>query len=102
MKGKTYLNWVQESGELNILITTRKRSLGQGNVFTRVCHSVHKGSLTVWLPGPMFLLGGLRPGGSLSGWGSLSRGISVEGINVRAGRVVCPVGGLCQGDPRVR
>ena len=38
------------------------RSLGQGNVFTGVCHSVHNGicmmSLPVWLLGPMFLLGG--------------------------------------------
>ena len=25
------------------IITTRKRSLGQGNVFTPVCHSVHRG-----------------------------------------------------------
>ena len=26
------------------IITARKRSLGQGNVFTPVCHSVHRGS----------------------------------------------------------
>ena len=26
-----------------MLITARKRSLGQGNIFTPVCHSVHKG-----------------------------------------------------------
>ena len=64
------------------MITARKRSLGQGNVFTRVCHSVHGGegglcmmSLPVWLPGPMFL-----PGVSVSGpmffrgEGSLSQG----------------------------
>ena len=25
------------------LITARKRSLGQGNIFTPVCHSVHRG-----------------------------------------------------------
>ena len=28
-----------------ILVTTRKRSLGQGNIFTPVCHSVHRGGL---------------------------------------------------------
>ena len=28
-----------------ILITARKRSLGQGNIFTPVCHSVHRGDL---------------------------------------------------------
>ena len=38
----------------SIIFTTHKRSLGQGNVFTPVCHSVHRGSL--------------------SGRGSLSRG----------------------------
>ena len=26
-----------------IIFTTRKRSLGQGNIFTPVCHSVHRG-----------------------------------------------------------
>ena len=32
---------------LNIcLITPRKRSLGQGNMFTPVCHSVHRGGLS--------------------------------------------------------
>ena len=54
--------------------------LPQGNVFTRVCHSVHRGvgpcmmSLPVWLPAPLFLLGGgifvpgpmFLPGRSLS------------------------------------
>ena len=28
-----------------LIFTARKRSFRQGNVFTRVCHSVHKGSL---------------------------------------------------------
>ena len=46
--------------------TLRKRSLGQGNIFTGVCQSFcPRGggrlmmSLPVWLPGPMFLPGGL-------------------------------------------
>ena len=30
---------------ITILITTRKRSLGQGNIFAPVCHSVHKGGV---------------------------------------------------------
>ena len=30
-----------------IFITARKRSLGQGNIFTPVCHSVHGGSASV-------------------------------------------------------
>ena len=38
------------------LTTARKRSLGQGNIFTPVCHSVHRGGSTppgqVHPPGP--------------------------------------------------
>ena len=35
------------------LITARKRSLGQGNIFTPVCHSVHRGEyLGRCIPGP--------------------------------------------------
>ena len=34
-----------------IIITARKRSLGQGNIFTPVCHSVHRGEyLTRYTP----------------------------------------------------
>ena len=29
------------------VITTRKRSLGKGNIFTPVCHSVHRGVVVV-------------------------------------------------------
>ena len=42
------------------IVTARKRSLGQGNIFTPVCHSVHRvgvrgcrGRGHVWLPGGM-------------------------------------------------
>ena len=86
-----------------------KLKFGQGNVFTHVCHSVHRvkgGSLydvtpflVTWsyvpsregvsVPGPMFLLrGGLCPWchvhsrGSISR-GSLSRRVSVQGVSVR-------------------
>ena len=45
------------------IFTTSQLSLGQGNVFTLVCHSVHGDlcmmPLPVWLSGPMFLL--VRP-----------------------------------------
>ena len=52
------------------LITTRKRSLGQGNIFAPVCHSVHRGVVSQHAlqvggsPGP-------HPGGKLGG---LARG----------------------------
>ena len=65
---------------LHLLIAAGKRSLGQGNVFTGVCLSVcPQGGLWchflsgclipcslkgVCVPGPMFHLGGLYPGGS--------------------------------------
>ena len=44
------------------LMTARKRSLGQGNIFTPVCHSVHRGCLVWGVPGPRE---GLVPGGYL-------------------------------------
>ena len=37
--------------ENNDIITTRKRSLGQGNIFTPVSHSVHGGGRAWLLPG---------------------------------------------------
>ena len=32
------------------IVTARKRSSGQGNVFTPVCHSVHNWGAGGWLP----------------------------------------------------
>ena len=61
------------------IFTARKLCFGQGNVFTRVCHSVHREgglrmmSLPVWLPGLMFFLGGSLSGGGLC----LGEGVSV-------------------------
>ena len=34
-----------ENNRTNAVITARKRSLGQGNIFTPVCHSVHMGGM---------------------------------------------------------
>ena len=36
---------------IRIIFTARKRSLGQGNIFTPVCHSVHRGGACVVAPG---------------------------------------------------
>ena len=44
------------------IVTACKQSLGQGNIFTGVCLSTGglcMMSLPVWLPGPIFLPGGL-------------------------------------------
>ena len=43
-----------------LIFTARKRSLGQGNIFTPVCHSVHRGEGRAWLLGGacMVALGG--------------------------------------------
>ena len=35
------------------IFTARKRSLGQGNIFTPVCHSVHRGDVRGWSRGGM-------------------------------------------------
>ena len=75
------------SGIVNCFQYITKRSLGQGNVFTRVYHSVHRGGgrvsawrqLFVWPPGLMFLPGELWsyvPSGSGE---TLSRGQSPLG-----------------------
>ena len=78
------------------IFTARKRSLGEGNVFTRVCHSFQgrrslydiTSCLADWsyvpsrgvsVSGHMFLLRGyLSRRGSLLGWGLLSKGVSVR------------------------
>ena len=74
------------------ICTTRKRSLGQGNMFTGLCQSfcLQEGSLynvtsclSAW-PDVPSMGAGLYPGGSLSSGGLCP----VEGL--------CPVGGLCQ------
>ena len=71
------------------IFTTRKRSLGQGNVFKRVCHSVHSG----WLPNlhhrshdqGVCIQGGLptrQEGGSASsGVGQTPLGLSTGGLH---------------------
>ena len=42
---------VRQHSELQYFITARKRSLGQGNIFTPVCHSVHRGGMHSWSGG---------------------------------------------------
>ena len=64
-----------------IIITARKRSLGQGNVFTPAYHSVHRGGLCL--------------GRSLSRSVSLSKGPLSRAVPVQDG--LCPAGGLCAG-----
>ena len=86
--------------------------LRQGNVFTPVCDSVHRGvsvpacttdHMTRGLCPGVSVQGSLSRMGSLSspGWvsvqskvGSLSRGVSVQGFSVQG--CLCP-GGLCPG-----
>ena len=53
---------------VSVIITARKRSLGQGNVFTRVCHSVHREGLASQRHHRSHDQGGLHLGG-----GSASR-----------------------------
>ena len=82
---------------LNVFLLLPSPTLRQGNVFTRVCGSVHRvGEAGDLCPG------GLCPGGSLSGGGGLSPGgISVQGVSVQGVSVlevgVCVQGVLVQG-----
>ena len=64
-----------------MIFTARKRSLGQGNIFTGVCQSFCLG-WGVSVPGPMFLLRGLLPGGFSVRGEALSRVVSVQGVSV--------------------
>ena len=67
----------------NQIVTARKRSLEQGNIFTPVCHSVHRGRGL--LPGGGLVQGGLVRGGSGPGGlcllqeGACSGGVSAPG-----------------------
>ena len=68
------------------IVTARKRSLGQGNVFTRVCHSVHRGRGSAW-----------------RGGGSASSGGCIQGDCLQRGRLgVWLQGGLHLGESASR
>ena len=74
------------------IVTARKRSLGQGNIFTPVCHSVHRGGMRgcFWGGCAWLLLGGcawLLQGGMHG----CSQGACVAkgGMRREVGRAVC-------------
>ena len=74
-----------------MIFTARKRSLGQDNVFTPVCHSVHREGVSV----PACTTGQMTREVSVQ-VGSLS-GVSVQGVSVQVGflsRGVCLGGSL--------
>ena len=70
-----------------VLVTTRKRNLGQGNIFTGIClpaaGSLQSRGFSVQ---ESICPGGLYPGVSVQGvsiHGSLSKGVSVQGVSVQ-------------------
>ena len=68
------------------LVTAPKQSLGQSTVFKPFFCSqgdLCMMSLPVWLPGPMFLLGGLSLWSHVHSRGSLSRGLCLGGSLAR-------------------
>ena len=81
------------------MITACKRNLGQSNVFTHVCHSVHRGKVSAsggrgLHPGGVCLQGGSVSRGSASR-GSASRGSASRG-GLHLGRVC--IQGVCLGE----
>ena len=101
------------AGISNLLPPATK--LRQGNIFTPVCQSVHKGVSVPACPtghmtrgslfGGLCLGGGLCPGvvsvqRGLCPGGFLSKGLSVQGVSVQGG--LCPRGGLCPGGVSVQ
>ena len=79
---KKRLPLISMGSKANFIITARKRSFGQGNIFTPLCHSVHGGGGRV--PGP---------GGCLVRGGCLVQG------GAWSGGCLVPWGGCLDGDP---
>ena len=93
------------------IFTTRKRSLGQGNIFTPVYHSVHRGGIPTCIAGGILAClaagGCLLPGGLLWGvpapgegvysGGSAPGGYALGGICSRGGWWRPPPDGYCCG-----
>ena len=94
------IHHVSPSCLLKQFITARKRSLGQGHIFTSVCHSVHRGetppegsaSSGVRQTPPLMgyygyglhpSRGGPHPEGGSASRGSASSGICLHGVCIR-------------------
>ena len=80
------------------IITARKRSLGQGNIFIGMCQEFCSQEGGVWSrgvsgPGGCLLHGGSAPGGLLPGLSA--PGMSALGVSAPGG--VCSQGGVCSG-----
>ena len=58
MSGKGPVKLRERDGPKEHFITARKRSLGQGNIFTPVCHSVHRGGVRGFIWGACVVLFG--------------------------------------------
>ena len=91
-----------------VFITARKRSLGQGNIFTPVCHSVHRGGACMVAPrGACMVALGRGVCGCLGGHAWLllggmhgcSRGACMVAL---VGACVVAPGGACVVAPRGR
>ena len=80
--------------KINMIFTACKRSLGQGNIFAPVCHSVHRGGRgSTWTGTPSGTSGryppaGTHPPGRYTPF--------VTGINQHLGHLSLAVGGSSQ------
>ena len=88
--------------------TARKRSLGQGNIFTRMCHSVHREGVSGCGGVYMVAGGGIHGGrgvcvvvGSMRGCGGWVC-VVAGGTCVVAGWCVWLLGGGCAGYDEIR
>ena len=84
-----------QSENLHSFITARKQNLGQGNVFTPLCHSVQQGGLSPSMHHRSHEWGSLSRGGLCPGV-SLSGGVSVQGVSLSRGSL-CQEGSLSKG-----
>ena len=94
--------------KLFYVITARKRSLGQGNIFTPVCHSVHGGGGRgacvaggrVWLGGACVARGACMAGGVCVAGGMHGQGVHGQGGTCMAGGGHVWLGGMHGGGMR--
>ena len=75
----------QKCFKFHAVFTARKRSLGQGNIFTPVCHSVHGGG------------GAWSQGVGVPGRGVPGRGVCSGGVPASGGGGTCSQGCLLPG-----
>ena len=78
----------KQKRKLSLMFTARKRSLGQGNIFTPVCHSVHGRGVVSQHALQVVSQHALQWGGAWSRGGAWSGGSAPRGMSAPGGCLV--------------